>query len=103
MKLSVSSQKFRPIKRGGKNHQQELVISCEVESREELYGMPYEKFDVDLYIDGKHLCELSYILPEANEEAYQKLIDDIDWEHEWDLATDNSLDDDQQRTDYLDR
>ncbi len=103
MKLQVSFQKYRPIGSGGKHQQQELIISCEVESREELFDMPYEKFDVDLYINGKHNCNLSYILPKANEEAYQKLIDDIDWEHEWDLANDKSLDDDQQRTDWQDR
>ena len=103
MKLQVSSEKFRPIKRGGKNQLQQLIISCEVESREELFDIPYEKFDIDLYIDGKHHCNLSYILPEANEDAYQKIIDDIDWQQEWDLANDNSLDDDQQRTDYEDR
>ena len=103
MKLSVSFQKFRPIGRGGKHQQQELVISCNVESRDDLFEMSHDKFDVDLYIDGKHHCNLSYILPEANEDAYHKLIDDIDWEREWDLANDNSLDDDQQRVDWQDR
>jgi hypothetical protein len=103
MKLQVSFQKFRPIGRGGKHQQQELIISCNVESREALFNLAYDEFDVDLYIDGEHHCNLSYILSEANEDAYHKLIDDIDWEHEWDLANDKSLDDDQQRTDWQDR
>jgi len=104
MKIQVSSQKFRPIKRGGKqNHQQEIIISCDVNDRHELMDLKTEDFDISLYIDGKFVIDLSYILAESNYSAYLHFVEDINWQHEWDLANDNSLDDDQQRTDWQDR
>jgi hypothetical protein len=56
-----------------------------------------------LYIDRKYIGDLSYILAEVNDEAFREIIDSIDWDYEWHVANDNSLDDDQQRTDYEDR
>lgn len=104
MKLQVSFEKFRPIKFGGKNHQQEIIISCNVSNSREAWELPHQDFAMDLYIDGKHVCDLSYILAEVNETSFRDIIDSIDWEYEWHLKYyDKSLDDDQQRTDWMDR
>jgi hypothetical protein len=103
MRLQASFQKFRPLKQGGKNQLQEIVISCNVSSPREAYDLSHEHFAIDLYIDRKYIGDLSYILAEVNDEAFREIIDSIDWDYEWHVANDNSLDDDQQRTDYEDR
>jgi hypothetical protein len=103
MKLQTSFQKFRPLKQGGKNQLQEIVISCNVSSPREAYDLSHEHFAIDLYIDRKFVGDLSYILAEVNDEAFRDIIDSIDWDYEWHVANDNSLDDDQQRTDWQDR
>lgn len=75
-KLKVSFEKtFRKL--DGTIQNQELVIWAQANSKQEAEELSCDDFKMDLYIDGKYIADISYVLGKTN--AYEELIDHEDW------------------------
>lgn len=75
-KLKVSFEKsFRKL--DGTIQHQELVIWAQANSKQEAKELGYDDFKMDLYIDGKYIADISYVLGKTN--AYEQLIESEDW------------------------
>ena len=57
---------------------QELIISANANSREEAATLGYDDFKIDLFINGKHVSDLTPLL--AKTKIFERLIDGEDWE-----------------------
>lgn len=65
---------FECVKQG---KQQELHVSCSVKSKKRIDELGYDDFEINLYINGNHIGEVSRLLDKAG--AFNAIIDDIDW------------------------
>lgn len=59
------------------NRLQELHVSCNVDSLEDIDNLPYDDYDVVLYISGRKIADIGTLLDKAD--LFMKLIDDINW------------------------
>lgn len=76
MKLSTTFEKtFRKL--DGTIQNQELVIWAQANSKQEAEELSYDDFKMDLYIDGKYIADISYVLAKTN--AFDTLIESEDW------------------------
>lgn len=76
MKLSTTFEKtFRKV--DGTIQNQELVIWAQANSKQEAEELNYDDFKMDLYIDGKYIADISYVLAKTN--AFDTLIESEDW------------------------
>lgn len=65
---------FECLKQG---KQQELHVSCDPKNKKAIDELGYEDFEVNLYVNKKHIGEVSRLLDKAG--IYNELIDEIDW------------------------
>lgn len=71
MKLIKTFEKFR-----NKQHQV-LEVSCDVPSHDDIDDLAYDDYRADLFINGKFIADISYVLDDAG--LFTDLVDGIDW------------------------
>ena len=81
MKLTKSFECCKVSKKTGKRQRHTLEISVEVRNEEEANEISYDDFEVNLFIDGAFIAEISTILDRAD--AFMKMVDDVDWVEEY--------------------
>lgn len=77
VELSVTYEKAISNPYEGITETQVIDISTEVRNREEAEELGYYDFRADLYINGKHIADISHVLGKMP--GYQELIDATDW------------------------
>ena len=82
MKLTKTFEKYRH------NQLQVIELSCEISNETDIDQLAYDDFEAYLFINGKKIADISYVLDAAN--VFTKMVDDADWHkvfesevHEW--------------------
>ena len=87
MKLSQNYEKS--LKNG--ELQEIAIVSKEVYSRDDAAELGYDDFEVNLYINGKFVADISPVL--AKSPALVEMVDSTDWEELYcDIESDKQLD-----------
>ncbi len=75
MKLSKTFEKYRH------NQLQVIELSCEIKSEEDIDELAYDDFEAYLFLNGKKIADISYVLDTAG--VFAKMVDDVDWHREF--------------------
>ncbi len=60
-------------------HELRVTTNKDVTTRIEAEELDYPDFDFDLFINGRYITDIGFVLASANNEAYQNIIDDTNW------------------------
>ncbi len=76
MKLTKVFEKYRH------NQLQVLELTCKINSQEDIDELSYDDFEAWLFINGKKIADISYVLGAAG--VFVELVDDVDWHKVYD-------------------
>jgi len=71
MKLAKVFEKYRH------NQLQIIELTCRVNVEEDIHELSYDDFEAWLYINGKKIADISYVLGAAG--VFTNMVDDVDW------------------------
>jgi len=79
MKLTKTFEKYRH------NQLQVIELSCEIKCEEDIDELSYDDFEAYLFINGKKIADISYVLGAVG--VFVQMVDDVDWHKELDQKT----------------
>jgi len=71
MKLTKVFEKYRH------NQLQVIELTCNVNSQEDIHELSYDDFEAWLFLNGKKIADISYVLGSAG--VFADMVDDVDW------------------------
>ena len=60
---------------------EEIQLTCEVNSPDEIDELSYDDFQANLYINHRFIADISPVL--ANAGVFQNMVDEVDWHREY--------------------
>jgi hypothetical protein len=76
MKLTKTFEKYRH------NQLQVIELGCKINDEADIDELSYDDFEAYLFINGKKIADISYVLDAAD--VFAKMVDDVDWHREFD-------------------
>lgn len=76
MKLTKTFEKYRH------NQLQVIELTCKINDESDIDELSYDDFEAYLFINGKKIADISYVLDAAD--VFVKLVDDVDWHRQFD-------------------